>query len=65
MTKDRSLVRSLTRREAPQESVGAKGKGKGPKAELEKLLELRKEGRVLNLTYEAGSERLVLLLEGG
>ena len=58
-------MRSLTRREAPQESVGAKGKDKGPKAELEKLLELRKEGRVLNLTYEAGSERLVLLLEGG
>ena len=65
MTKDKSLVRSLTRREAPQNSVNDKGKGKGPKAELEKLLELRKEGRVVNLTFEAGSERLVLLLEGG
>ena len=62
LTRDRSLVRSLTRRDTEP----ARDKGKAERAKLsglQQLLNLRKSGRIIHLTYSESQQAMCMILD--
>lgn len=62
LTKDKSLVRSLTRRDTEL----AQDKGKAEKKKLsglQQLLNLRKSGRIIHLTYSESQQTMCMVLD--